>query len=206
MKQEKVQKLNSEQNNFKNIPKSTNKNIVFYRKSSLPNKRNSFYQYKKGSNSSKIISQNKNISGNKKPFRIYNNTIEDTNPSSKIKYINYSKDRSSIDNSNSSQDKCGIFKKNVSQFYLESNDNQEKNNDYIYINKIIQNNKNISNHFIKIKNLTIDNCKSNNRNIANLNIYKKQKENNNNELFLINNKENKENNNFFSNIQTKKRK
>ena len=174
MKQEIFQKsdLNNtkEINNFQSA--QNNKNIIFYRKSSYQNKKNSFYQHKKGINSSNIMAQNKNISGTKKKIRLYNNTIEDTNPSSKIKLINYSRDKSSIECINTSLEKIDIFKADVTPFCIESNQKSKENinNENIYINKVSENPKNKinSNNFIiydncKINNLTVENCRPKNK-------------------------------------------
>ena len=209
MKQKIYQNLNlnnSEQNNnIKNIPNNNNNNIVFYRKSSIQNKKTSFYYHKKNSNSPNNMAQNKNISGNKKIMRLSNYTIEDTNPSSKIKLLNYSRDKSSIEyEGNSSLGKIDIFKTSVSPFCLELNNNnfkesKDNNNDIIYINQKSQNSKNkINNNFylnhdkFKINNLNDDNNK--NRSFSNLNINNVKKENNNNKFIIINNSEKNENN------------
>ena len=188
-------------NNIKSV--QNNKNIIFYRKSSHQNKKTSFYQKKKGTNSSNIMAQNKNISGSKKKIRLYNNTIEETNPTSKIKSINYSRDKSSIDCNNSSFEKIDIFKTTVSPFLLESNhkSKESSNNENKYINKISQNSKNKenSNNFIiydncKINNLTVENYRPKNKSFTNINVSYGEKINNNNG----------ENNNIYLNTKSTK--
>ena len=217
MKQEIIQKSNL--NNTKEINNTqsaqNNKNIIFYRKSSQQNKKNSFYQHKRGINSSNIMAQNKNISGTKKRIRLYNNTnntIEDTNPTSKIKLINYSRDKSSIECTNTSLEKIDIFKANITPFCIESNKKSKENlnNENNYINKVSQNPKNKinSNNFIiydncKINNLTVENCRPKNKSFTNIkvsygeNIDKKN-------FNLVNNDIDNESNNIFLNPRSKK--
>ena len=223
MKKEIHQKLylnNSEQiNNTKNI--QNNNNIVFYRKSSIQNRKTSFYHHKKNTNSPNKMAQNKNISGNTKKMRLSNYTIEDTNPSSKIKICNYSRDKSSIEcGGDSTFEKIDIFKTSVSPFSLDINNNFKENkennndNDNTYINKKSQNPKNkIKSNFymnhdkFKITNLTDDNCKNKNRSFSGLGVNYEQNENNNNKFIIINNtSENNNKNNKIVKIGKRKNK
>ena len=212
MKQEIFQKSNLSNSKEINIIQSAqnNKNIVFYRKSSQQNKKNSFYQHKRGINSSNIMAQNKNISGTKKRIRLYNNTnntIEDTNPTSKIKLINYSRDKSSIECTNTSLEKIDIFKANITPFCIESD---KKSNENIYINKVSQNPKNKinSNNFIiydncKINNLTVENCRPKNKSLSNINVSYGENVDKKN-FNLVNNDIDNESNNIFLNPRSKK--
>ena len=126
---EKIGKNNSHINNNKNSIQN-NKNILFYRKSSLQDNKTSFFHRKKDINSSKIKTQKINISGYKKKNKIYKYISEDTNPSTKIKSNNYSKDISSIGSKfdDSTPDKINIHKSSISPFSIKSNDSYKDYN------------------------------------------------------------------------------
>ena len=202
---EKIEIYNSPINNNRNIIPN-NKNALFYRKSSLQNNKTSFFNRKKDNNSTKIKTQKINISGYKKKNKIYKYISEDTNPSTKIKSINYSKDISSIESkyedSNSNPEKINSHKVSVSPFSIQSNDsfkNINNSSNYIYVNKKTQAqnqnnriNRNKSNSFInydniKIKKLTVDNQQKNNLMNNNSNI--DQNRENNNGFVIFNNNE-----------------
>ena len=103
---------------------STNKNILFYRKSFLRNNKISCYYHKKGNNSN-ITPNNKYnyISGHKKPQKSLNYTNEDANLSTKVK-TNYSNSKSKCDDL--TPEKYIINNKTISSFTLKSND-KDKN-------------------------------------------------------------------------------
>ena len=207
MNQEKFQNAKNNNINLNNNIQSdnTNKKIVFYRKSSLQNKKTSFYHRKKENNPSNIKAQNNFISGYKKKNKIYNNTNDDTKPSTKIKNSNYSKDKSFNESKivDLTPEKYDIYKTSVSPFCLELNDSFKKDNDInndnnkILLNKNKQNSKNKINYNSIInynnslnKNLTVDTCSQKHRSFANLNINYGQHDKNKNEFILINNNEN----------------
>ena len=103
---------------------STNKNILFYRKSFFRNNKISCYYHKKGNNSN-ITPNNKYnyISGHKKPQKSLNYTNEDANLSTKVK-TNYSNSKSKCDDL--TPEKYIINNKTISSFTLKSND-KDKN-------------------------------------------------------------------------------
>ena len=167
---------------------SNNKTIIFYRKTSSQKNKTSFYLNKKNLNSPNVLAQNKNISGNKKKTRMRNYTNENTYQSSKMKSINYSRDKSSIEYDDISPEKFNIYKTSVSPFCLKSNNDNENK---IYINKKTYKSKNKINNNSKIKNFTLDDCK--NKSFTNLN---NNNDENNNLILYFKNRNNTINQNF----------
>ena len=208
MKKEKNQKLiiNGLDRNNSNQKIYNNNNILFYRKSSLNNNKTSFYHHKKDSSPSNILAQNQNnskiISGSKKKYHKYNYSNEEETPSTNIKTVNHSKNKSSkkISLEDFPIDKANLNKTSISPFSLQSHKKFKENifNDKLFnkINKTLNylNTKpnNIFDYNNKNKNLQINNFNRRNKSFINLNLnisYGKN-EKNQKEILLINHSEN----------------
>ena len=185
--------------NINNI--SNNQTPIFYRKTSSQKNKTSFYVNKKDINKPNALAHNKIISGTKNKIRMRNYTIEDTYPSTKMKSINYSRDKSSIECDDITPEKFNIYKTSVSPFCLKSNniEHNENNNEKNIYKTYNTKNRNNNN---KIKSFTLDSFKMKNRSLTNLNINSKVNENNQKEFNLINN----ENNNLFLDFKNRNNK
>ena len=225
MKQEKFQNSKIISTELNNYTQNNNaiKNIVFYRKSSIKNKKTSFYQCKNENNCSNIMARKNNyISGYKNKKKLYDYTNEETKHSSaKTKSIVYSKNKYSIESQNddSTHEKNNVDKTSISPFYLYLNDsykeNNENNNDNgnnekNHLNKNSKCLKNIINTTSinnydnnKNKNLTVDTCYQKHRFFVNNNYG--QNEKNKNDFILINaNNYNYDNMNSIINVKSRK--
>ena len=205
MRHEKIQKfkIKNLEINTHNQKNYNNNNVPFYRKSLIQNNKTSYYYHKKETSPSYNLAQNQNsynyISGYKKKNEIYNNSSENTNPSSKIKIIDfdYSKNKNRIETKFEDAEKYNLNKPSVSPFCLQSsnsfkeyifnktpiNNNSQSSKNRIQSNRVI--NYNISN-----KNLTLENCKKRNRSFANLDINLINNDKSQKEFILINKDQN----------------
>ena len=201
MRHEKIQKfkIKNLEINTHNQKNYNSNNVPFYRKSLIQNNKTSYYYHKKETSPSYNLAQNQNsynyISGYKKKNEIYNNSSENTNPSSKIKIIDfdYSKNKNRIETKFEDSEKYNLNKPSVSPFCLQSsnsfkeyifnktpiNNNSQSSKNRIQSNRVI--NYNISN-----KNLTLENCKKRNRSFANLDINLINNDKSQKEFILIN--------------------
>ena len=205
MRHEKIQKIkiNNVEINTHNQKNYNSNNVPFYRKSLIQNNKTAFYYHKKETSPSYKLAQNKNgynyISEYKKKNELCNNSKEKTNPSSKIKIIDfdYSKNRNTNEIKTEDTEKYNLNKSSVSPFCLQSNNSFKEyilnktpiNNNSQTSKNRIQSNR-IINYNIPNKNSTLENCKKRNRSFANLEINYINNDKNQKEFILINKDQN----------------